>query len=170
MNLEAKETFVYDEVDGLELESILDTIKFYNEVDVGFRLGGFNFLKELKVFVPVATYHQENSDDRSQEFVSMVEGTYMPFFGFAHRLDKVQFGFHAMADSTEHSNVDHSKVAIEHAQNVANLIVDEARLSANMFEWTNDEQAMLLNNFPLKSVSLPYQSFSPQIEESIFVQ
>ncbi len=89
----------------------------------------------------------------------MVEGTYMPFFGFSHRLDKVQFGFHAMADSTEHSSVDHSKVAIEHAQNIANLIVDEARLSANMFEWTNDEQAMLLNNFPLKSVSLPFQSF-----------
>jgi hypothetical protein len=66
-----------------------------------------------------------------------------------------------MVDSTEHSNVDHSKLAIEHAQHVANLIVDEARLSANMFEWTNDEQAMLVNNFPAKSVSLPFQSFSP---------
>jgi hypothetical protein len=89
MNLEAKETFVYDEVDGFELESILDVVKFYNEVDVGFRLENFNFLKELKVFVPVATYHEESQDDRKKEFVSMVEGTYMPFFGFAHRLDKV---------------------------------------------------------------------------------
>jgi hypothetical protein len=57
MNLEAKETFVYDEFDGLELESFLDVVKFYNEVDVGFRLENFNFLKELSVFVPVATYH-----------------------------------------------------------------------------------------------------------------
>ena len=57
MNLEAKETFVYDEFDGLELESFLDVVKFYNEVYVGFRLENFNFLKELSVFVPVATYH-----------------------------------------------------------------------------------------------------------------
>jgi len=45
----------------------------------------------------------------------MLEGTYMPFFGFAHRLDKVQFGFHATADSKEHLEVDHSKISIEHA-------------------------------------------------------
>lgn len=115
MNLEAKETFVYDEIERFELESLLDVIKFYNEVDVGFRLENFNLLKELKVFVPVATYHEESQDDRKQEFVSMVEGTYMPFFGFAHRLDKVQFGFHAMVDSAEHLNVDHSKLAIDHA-------------------------------------------------------
>ena len=86
----------------------------------------------------------------------MIEGTYMPFFGFSHRLDKVQFGFHANTDSQQHENVDHSKIAIEHAQHIANLIVDEARLSSNMFEWTNDEKAMLLNNFAVKSVNLPY--------------
>lgn len=69
----------------------------------------------------------------------MAEGTYMPFFGFAHRLDKVQFGFHAMVGSDEHEGVDHSKFSIEHAQHIANFIVDEARLSSNFFEWTNDE-------------------------------
>ena len=70
-----------------------------------------------------------------------------------------------MADSTEHSSVDHSKIAIEHAQHVANFLVDEARLSANMFEWTNDEQKMLLNNFNVMSVSLPTQNFSPHPQE-----
>lgn len=57
MNLEPKETFVYDEVMGDELEAILDAISFFNEVDVGFRLENFNYLKELTPFVPVATYH-----------------------------------------------------------------------------------------------------------------
>ncbi len=57
----------------------------------------------------------------------------MPFFGFAHRLDKVRFGYHAMVDSAEHANLDHSKVAIEHAQNVTNLIVDER--GKNKFEY-----------------------------------
>jgi hypothetical protein len=75
----------------------------------------------------------------------MVEGTYMPFFGFACRLDKVQFG----------DIGDHTRYAVEHAQHVANLIVDEARLSTNIFEWTNDEQKALINNYDVKSVSLP---------------
>jgi hypothetical protein len=69
----------------------------------------------------------------------MIEGTYMPFFGFASRLDKVQFGFHAAPNSMEHKGVDHSKYAVEHAQHIANLIVDEARLSGNFYEWTNEE-------------------------------
>jgi len=45
----------------------------------------------------------------------MVEGTYMPFFGFASRIDKVQFGFHAAVDSHEFEGVGHSKYAVEHA-------------------------------------------------------
>ncbi len=42
---------------GEELESILDFVNFYNEVDVGFRLENFNLHKELKPFVPVATFN-----------------------------------------------------------------------------------------------------------------
>lgn len=64
INLDPRETFVYDEVLGGNLEDILDVIKFYNEVDVGFRLENFNYLKELKVFIPVASYDQPNESDR----------------------------------------------------------------------------------------------------------
>lgn len=83
----------------------------------------------------------------------------MPFFGVASRLDKVQFGFHAHPNSKQHQGVDHSKFAVEHAQHIANLIVDEARLCSNMFEWTNDEQKALLNNYDVVSVSLPTPVF-----------
>jgi hypothetical protein len=68
--------------------------------------------KRLKPFIPVATYDQSEHNDRSSEYVSLVEGTYMPFFGFAHRIDKVQFGFHATRNSSEHSEVDHSKYSV----------------------------------------------------------
>ena len=64
MNLETKETFVYDEIEALELEAMLDSLQFYNDVDVGFRLENFNFLKELTAFVPVATYHEDDKEDR----------------------------------------------------------------------------------------------------------
>lgn len=64
-------------------------MSFYNELDVGLTLERFTFLKRLKPFVPVATYDLQGTDSRQVEYVSMVEGTYMPFFGFASRLDKV---------------------------------------------------------------------------------
>ena len=60
-----------------------------------------------------------------------------------------------MPDSQEHKGVDHSKFAVSHAQHVANLIVDEARLSGNFYEWTNEEQKALLSNTDATSVSLP---------------
>lgn len=109
--------------------------------------------KQLRVFVPVATY---DSADRHHldEYVSMIEGSVLPFFGFAHRLDKVQFGFHA-ASGTGQALVDHSKGSIEHAQHIANFLVDEARLSGNMYEWTNDESERLISNHDVLSVSLP---------------
>ena len=142
-----------------ELESTFDIVKFYNEVDVGLTVEQFNSNKKLKPFVPVATYDFSDAQSRHQEFVSVLEGTYMPFFGIASRIDKIQFGFHAHPGTRQFEHVDHSRFAVEHAQHIANLIVDEARLSDNRYEWTNDEQAALLNNHDYRSVSLPTPDF-----------
>jgi len=49
--------------------------------------------------VPVATFEAGEKVDKNEEIVSMIEGTVMPYFGFAYRLDKAQFGFHAMTAS-----------------------------------------------------------------------
>jgi len=84
----------------------------------------------------------------------MIEGTYFPVFGFSYRIDKIQFGFHAV-DGEGHELVDHSRASIEHAQHIANLIVDEARLSSNRYEYTNDETDKLVSNYDMKFVTLP---------------
>jgi hypothetical protein len=42
------------------------------------------------------------------------------------------------------SKVDHSKFSVEHAQHISNFLVDEARLSGNMYKITNTEQERLL--------------------------
>ena len=51
--------------------------------------------------------------------------------------------------------MDHSRASIEHAQHIANLLVDEARLSGNRYEYTNDETSKLLTNHDVQLVSLP---------------
>ena len=43
---------------------------------------------------------------------------------------------------------------MEHAQHVANFLVDEAHLSGNFYEWTNTEQERLISNYDSKTISL----------------
>lgn len=143
LNLVPKDTFVYDELTVEEIESTFDRVDFYNELDLGIQLDTFLYSKELKPFIPVATYESGAGVTRNDEFVSMIEGSVMPFFGFAYRLDKPQFGFHKMTGSGQ-SKVDHSKFSVEHAQHISNFLVDEARLSGNMYKITNTEQERLL--------------------------
>ena len=56
---------------------------------------------------------------------------------------------------------------MEHAQHIANLVVDEARLCGNIFEWTNEEQSSLISNYDVFSVSLPVPA-GDQIDELQF--
>lgn len=81
------ETFLFDEIEGLKLEELLDNINFYNEVTVGITKGDFDYIRELNVFIPVTSFHAEG--DGKDEFVSTIEGTVQPFFGFLNRLDKI---------------------------------------------------------------------------------
>ena len=92
LNLMPDHTYTYDEINVKDLEKTLDKVKFFNEMELGIPLENFTNSKGLKPFVPVATFHRTSEVHRLDETVSMVEGTVLPFFGFAYRLDKVQFG------------------------------------------------------------------------------
>jgi hypothetical protein len=89
LHLLPKETFVYDEWLGNELEKTLDKVEFYNELELGVPLEKFTLSKFTRPFVPVTTYHGGDDTHHLDEYVSMIEGTVLPFFGFSHRLDKV---------------------------------------------------------------------------------
>ena len=72
----------------------MDHVTFYNEVTLGITVGDFDYIRQLNVFVPVTSYNNDNAK-KDDEFVSTIEGTVQPFFGFLNRIDKIQFGFHA---------------------------------------------------------------------------
>lgn len=108
LNLIPTDTYVYDEVEIKELESVLDKVSFFNEMDVGISYDRFHKSKGLKVFVPVATYDRFKDLNRMYETISTVEGTVLPFFGFSYRLDKIQFSY-------KEDGIDHSSHSIEHA-------------------------------------------------------
>ena len=102
-------------MNSYQLEDLLDKIDFYNELDVGLALKDFNLNRSMRAFVPAATWDSNDlSTSREEEYVSMIEGKYHPFFGFGYRIDKVQFGFHSTG-SDGHAKVDHHKKSIQHA-------------------------------------------------------
>lgn len=66
----------------------MDNVTFYNEATLGITVGDFDWIKNLDVFVPITSFHKEGVD-RDEEFVSTIEGTVQPWFGFLNRIDKI---------------------------------------------------------------------------------
>lgn len=64
-----------------------------------------------------------------------MEGVVYPWFGVAYRIDKIQFSF----DDESERYLDQSRLAILHAQKIANLFIDEARLSGNQYDYIAHE-------------------------------
>lgn len=76
----------------------------------------------------MATFDQERVD-QVNEYVSIMEGIALPFFGIAYSLEKIQYN----SDMSIDSKIDHSLLSLELAQKFANLFVDEGRLNDQFF-------------------------------------
>lgn len=66
----------------------MDHVTFYNEATLGMTVGDFDWIQRLNVFVPITSFHKEGVH-RDEEFVSTIEGTVQPWFGFLNRIDKI---------------------------------------------------------------------------------
>lgn len=81
-------------------------------------------------FIPVASYNDDKAKNSNEEMVAVIEGVVYPWFGIGYRIDKIQFNFD---DERTHNYIEQSREAMMHAQRIANLFVDEARLSGNEY-------------------------------------
>lgn len=122
-----------------------------------------NFVRKEKtlstVFVPVCSYHDSEAKSQNNEFVGALEGVIYPWFGIGFRIDRIQFSM----ENSKRDWTDHSKEAIQHAQKLGNLFVDEARLSGNTYPFVFQEVNeinMFLNNDPYM-VEVPLIQSSP---------
>lgn len=134
---EPKNTFIFDSYEKDQLEEVLDKIKFFADIEQGITNHDF-ILKEdhlSTIFVPVGTFDDSNKKSANDEMVAAIEGTIYPWFGFAYRIDRIQYS----QEHTKIDKVDHSREAIMQAQKMANLFVDEARLSQNQYEFVSHE-------------------------------
>ena len=91
--------------------------------------------------MPFATFNEE-AKKQDEEYVAAIEGVVYPFFGLAYSVDKVMYNIDEKIDQ----RIDVSPMALKHAQKLANLFVDEARLSTNFFKFRDDESKDLISN------------------------
>lgn len=136
-----KHTYLFDEYEKDELENILDKVKFFSDVELGLTMS--DMILEHKslsnIFMPVGTYDDGRKQSQNLESVASFEGVVYPWFGVTYRIDRIQFSM----ESRQRDKTDHSREAVLHAQKVANLFVDEARLSRNQFTYVTIEKDYL---------------------------
>lgn len=132
-----KHTYIFDEYSKSELETMLDKIKFFSDLELGITMTDFVLQEHhlSQLFIPVGSFHDSNATSSNDEFVAVIEGVVYPWFGIGYRIDRIQYSL----EQSSIDLVDHSREAVLHAQRIANLFVDEARLSGNRFEFVSHE-------------------------------
>ena len=150
-----KNTYMFDEFKKEKLEQIFDKVKFFSDVELGVTMEDMilNHKTLSNIFMPVTTFDDPNQPNQNSEFIAAIEGIIYPWFGVNYRIDRIQFSM----ENSKRDRTDHSREALIHAQKVANLFVDEARLSGNQFPYISEEQDYLnlINNNDSFMVEVP---------------
>ena len=87
------------------------------------------------VFIPVASFDDASKKTSNDELVAVIEGMVYPWFGVGYRIDKIQSAF----DDDTHKYIDQSRESILHAMKIANLFIDECRLSNSQYGFVAHE-------------------------------
>lgn len=119
------------------MEVTLDKVKFFTDIELGISMNQFVLDEKYvsTIFVPVCTYNDDEAGNSNDEMVAVLEGVVYPWFGLSYRIDRIQFSM----ERRQRDMMDHSREAILHAQKIANLFVDEARLSKNSYFYVSNE-------------------------------
>jgi hypothetical protein len=136
-----KHTYLFDEFNKEQIEEVFDKIKFFSDLELGISMEDMILHHKTlsRLFMPVTTFDDSSRKNQNDEAVSAIEGIVYPWFGVHYRIDRIQFGMEPQVKD----KTDHSRQAVQHAQKIANLFVDEARLSGNAFNYVADEKDFL---------------------------
>lgn len=88
---EPMHTYLFDEFEAEKLEKMLDNVFFYSDVAYGVSM--MDFVTKAKtlsqIFIPVASYNDDNAKNSNEETVAVIEGVIYPWFGISYRIDRV---------------------------------------------------------------------------------
>lgn len=126
------DTFLFHGMDRQENQAVFNTAQLFNNQVSGVTVSGLAKENAVKNKLrPLATFSSHEIDDLSDQFVAIAEGKDMPIYAFTYGLDLIQFYFEDPSDTLDNFQLDHSIIARKHAQKIALLIAQEARLCSH---------------------------------------
>lgn len=134
--------YFFNGLEREEKQALFNTAQLFNMQVSGIKSRDIEKDKHLsKLLKPMATFTSHSIDDEKEQFVAMAEGIGLPLYAFTYAIEMIQF-YHEDPDALTGTNdvvtLDHSIVARHHAQEIASLIADEARLCEHTFEEPED--------------------------------
>ena len=134
-----EDTYFFAEMTRDERQAMFNTAHFFNRQASGISMGQLENDDVLnRNLQPIAVYQTHGGEVADDDFVAIMEGKKVPLYAFTYGLEMVQFYFEDSRLNNDETQLDHSIIARKHAQSVASLIADEARLSSHSFEHEED--------------------------------
>lgn len=138
-------------------QALFNTAQFFNMQVSGVKPSDVASDKQLsKLIKPMATFTSHDIDNIDEHFIAMAEGVKLPLYAFTYSIEMTQF-YHEDPDAYVGANdeitLDHSIISRHHAQEIASLIADEARLCEHDFEEPEDIFKSLIRHEKLVSIS-----------------
>lgn len=98
-------------------------------------------------------YTGHGIESPEDKFIAIAEGTEIPLYAFTYALEMVQFYFEDPSATLDNFQLDHSIIARKHAQTIANLIADEARMNEHSFADEESVFASLIKHEELANIT-----------------
>lgn len=126
---------MFSEISRQEKQALFNVGQYFNKQSSGLTLHSLQNDERLRrSLLPIAVFHSHAGEANEDDFIAILEGKKVPLYAFAYSLELVQFYFEDPTQNNDENLLDHSLIARKHAQTVASLIADEARLSTHAFE------------------------------------
>ena len=149
--------YFFNGLEREEKQALFNTGKMFNMQVSGVKVKDIETDKRLsKLIKPMATYTSHGINEGESQFVAMAEGLGLPLYAFTYSIEMVQF-YHedpdAFVGTNDEIHIDHSIIARHHAQEIASLIADEARLCQHSFEDPEEIFKSLMRHQRVVSIS-----------------
>lgn len=155
------DTYLFNKMTREEKQAMFNTAEFFNSQVTGLRPIDLKYQKALQRHLrPLALYtsHKGKTGD-DQKFIAIAEGAEMPLYAFTYGVELVQFYYEDATATKDSFQLDHSILARNHAQTIANLIATELRMNDHLFDQEETVFDSLIRHEELASIT--YLSQTP---------
>lgn len=129
------DTFLFHNMSREDKQAVFNTAQFFNMQTEGVQVGNLSNVNSVdRRLKPIAVYSSHDIENEAEQYIAIAEGKDMPLYAFTYAVEAIQFYFEDPTATLDNFVLDHSIIARKHAQTVANLIAEEARLSNHTFD------------------------------------